>query len=187
MNKKEHRAKLIKILQMAYSGELAAALAYAGHWRSSARLEERSSIWQIERDEWEHRKLVGEMLAELGAQPSKWREILMGTIGSVIFFACFISGWFFPMYFAGLLENSNVDEYSVAAEHARQAELSELIDQLLLLAKVERLHEEYFENKIANKHMTKLLVPFFGWGNAHKIPNELVQTGLTKVADLAKR
>ena len=118
MKNSAHRQELIHILQMAYSGEKAAALAYAGHWRSARNLEERSSIEQIERDEWEHRKIVGQMLQELDARPQFWRELLMGTIGGTVMVACFISGWFFPMYFAGLLENQNVDEYSRAAMHA---------------------------------------------------------------------
>ena len=71
----DSREKLIALLQLAYSGELAAAHAYRGHWHSVHQTVERQSIRKIEEDEWRHRKLVGEMLAGLGAGPSKRREI----------------------------------------------------------------------------------------------------------------
>lgn len=166
MKNDQHRQELIHILQMAYSGEKAAALAYAGHWRSARSLEERHSIAQIERDEWEHRKIVGQMLQELDARPQFWRELLMGTIGGTVMVACFISGWFFPMYFAGLLENQNVDEYSRAAMHAEAAGEEKYIAQLQVLSAVEQLHEEYFRNKVVEHHWTSLLALFFRWGGA---------------------
>ncbi len=166
MKNDQHRQELIHILQMAYSGEKAAALAYAGHWRSARSLEERHSIAQIERDEWEHRKIVGQMLHELDARPQFWRDLLMGTIGGIVMVACFISGWFFPMYFAGLLENQNVDEYSRAAMHAKAAGEEKYIAQLQILSAVEQLHEEYFRNKVVEHHWTNLLALFFRWGAA---------------------
>ncbi|MBX9568800.1 MAG: ferritin-like domain-containing protein [Candidatus Obscuribacterales bacterium] len=164
MKNSAHRQELIHILQMAYSGEKAAALAYAGHWRSARNLEERSSIEQIERDEWEHREIVGKMLDELGARPQIWREVLMSTIGSAVLLACFISGWFFPMYFAGLLENQNVDEYARAAEHAKAAGEEQLIGELEILSGVEQLHEAYFRNKVEEHRWTSLIAFVFRWG-----------------------
>jgi demethoxyubiquinone hydroxylase (CLK1/Coq7/Cat5 family) len=71
----EDRQKLIAILQLAYSGELAAAYAYRGHWHSVSAADERESIRAIEDDEWRHRQLVGEMLTGLGSAPKKKREI----------------------------------------------------------------------------------------------------------------
>jgi len=65
-NEDHNRARLIAILQLAYSGELAAAHAYRGHWRSVSDEDERQSIKSIEEDEWRHRALVGEMLTALG-------------------------------------------------------------------------------------------------------------------------
>ncbi len=59
------RAKLINILQLAYSGELAAAYAYRGHWHSLTDPDERAQVKTIEDEEWHHRKLVGEMLKVL--------------------------------------------------------------------------------------------------------------------------
>lgn len=181
MKNTTHRQELIHILQMAYSGEKAAALAYAGHWRSTRNLEERSSIAQIEQDEWEHREIVGKMLEHLNARPQIWREVLMSTIGSTVLVACFLCGWFFPMYFAGLLENQNVDEYSRAAEHAIESGEHHFLDELRKLSSVEQLHEEYFRNKIQEHSWTKFLVHIFRWGAKEKQP----LTSLTLSAELA--
>ena len=57
---------LTAILRLAYSGELAAALAYRGHWKSVGDPDERARIRQIEEEEWHHRDLVGGMLARIG-------------------------------------------------------------------------------------------------------------------------
>ena len=67
--------KLIALLQLAYSGERAAAYAYRGHWHSVNDQDERDSIRGVEEDEWRHRELVGEMLGGLGAEPNRRREI----------------------------------------------------------------------------------------------------------------
>ena len=47
--KKAAAGDLVAILQLAYSGELAAALAYRGHWKSVSDIEDRRRIRQIER------------------------------------------------------------------------------------------------------------------------------------------
>src|SRR5467141_3181109 len=70
----DSRQKLIALLQLAYSGELAAAHAYRGHWRSVRNADQRTAIQNIEADEWRHRNLVGEMLASLESGPSQRRE-----------------------------------------------------------------------------------------------------------------
>src|SRR6185295_443800 len=93
--------KLIAILQLAYSGELAAAYAYRGHGHSLRRPDERESIRAIEDDEWRHRKLVGELLERLGAQPNKARERRAAIIGRTLGFLCHVMGWLAPMYGAG--------------------------------------------------------------------------------------
>jgi rubrerythrin len=103
------RQNLIRILQNAYSGELAAAYAYRGHWRSLRKSDvEREQIRQIEAEEWTHRKEVGKWLEILDAKPRKFKEAMLWTIGRSLGAACHISGWFFPMYFAGRLESGNV-------------------------------------------------------------------------------
>src|SRR6185436_8662356 len=97
-------AKLIGILQLAYSGELAAGYAYRGHWHSVNHPDQKARIKTIEEEEWHHRRLVGEMLTSLKAGPDKVREIRATLLGRALGFMCHLSGWFAPMYGAGKLE-----------------------------------------------------------------------------------
>jgi len=144
----DSREKLIALLQLAYSGELAAAHAYRGHWHSVHQTVERESIRKIEEDEWRHRKLVGEMLAGLGAGPSKRREIRAAIIGRTLGLLCHVTGWLAPMYGAGKLESRNVKEYETAARYARDCGCVDLIDCLLEMAEVEWDHEFYFRSRV---------------------------------------
>src|SRR5262245_24462325 len=115
------REKLIAILQLAYSGELAAAYAYRGHWHSVSAPDERAAIRQIEEDELRHRQLVGEMLARLGSRPKPRRELRATIMGRTLQFLCHVTGWLAPMYGAGKLESRNVKEYETAARYARDS------------------------------------------------------------------
>lgn len=101
----EARAGLVAILKLAYSGELAAALAYNGHWRSVRDPADRARLKDIEAEELQHRAWVGEMLEDLGEWPDARRERKMAAIGRTIAFLCRISGWLIPMYGAGRLES----------------------------------------------------------------------------------
>ena len=139
-------SELIALLQLAYSGELAAAHAYNGHWRSVRDAGERARIAEIEQEELHHRKLVGEMLASLGSAPNRSREIRASLIGRTLSFLCHVSGWLAPMYGAGRLESSNVREYETAARFARECGREDLIDCLLTMAEVEWEHEKYFRS-----------------------------------------
>ena len=139
---------LIALLQLAYSGELAAAHAYNGHWRSVKDAEERARIAEIEQEELHHRKLVGVMLASLGAGPNPAREIRASVIGRTLSFLCHVSGWLAPMYGAGRLESGNVREYETAAKLARECGREDLIDCLLTMAEVEWEHEKYFRSRV---------------------------------------
>jgi rubrerythrin len=144
----ENRKNLIAILQLAYSGELAAAYAYRGHWHSVSAADERESIRAIEEDEWRHRKLVGEMLAALGSAPNKTRETRATLIGRTLGFLCHVTGWLAPMYGAGKLESRNIVEYETAARFARDSDRAELVDCLLEMAEVEWDHEKYFRSQV---------------------------------------
>ena len=166
MNREAHRRHLIEILQSAYSGELAAALAYRGHWKSVRNADQRSAIQKIENEEWVHRKRVGEMLAYLDAGPLKLREARLWVVGRTIGIACHMIGWFLPMYFAGRLENGNVIEYKNAALHAAALGLGEFETDLLIMAGVEKQHEEYFLNVLTGHRWLPLVASFFGWGIA---------------------
>lgn len=164
MDRDAHRHQLIHILQGAYSGELAAGFAYRGHWKSVKRAGERAAIQKIEREEWVHRQRVGEMLESLGAAPRRVREAKLWVIGRVIGLSCHFIGWFLPMYFAGRLESGNVIEYTVAAAHADALGLKEFEADLLVMARVEKEHEQFFLNVITDHRLLPILSGVFGWG-----------------------
>jgi rubrerythrin len=142
------KEKLIALLQLAYSGELAAAHAYRGHWRSVRNPDEKTSIKNIEDDEWRHRRLVGEMLTGLGSGPSRRREIRATVIGRTLGLLCHFTGWLAPMYGAGKLESRNIREYETAARYARVCGRIDLIDCLLEMAEVESEHELCFRSRV---------------------------------------
>ncbi|HEX8089713.1 MAG TPA: ferritin-like domain-containing protein, partial [Blastocatellia bacterium] len=144
MDKSSDYQRLVLILQAAYSGELAAAYAYRGHWKSLSHPVEREKIRQIENEEWVHREKVGVMLARLGASPVRTREARMSAIGRTVGLACHLTGRFLPMYFAGRLESSNVKEYEYAAFHARESGLISFESELRVMARVEKEHETFF-------------------------------------------
>ena len=154
------RVLLIDLLQKAYSGELAAALAYNGHSKSVKSEVESAQIRKIEEDELRHRNLVGSILQSLGEGPDASREFRMAWIGRTIGALCHVSGWFFPMYGAGKLERRNIVEYENAARHARDAGLTGLIECLLEMAEVEWDHELYFREKASTHFLWKILP---GW------------------------
>src|SRR5262245_24640127 len=134
----EHtRAALVELLQLAYSGERAAAYAYRGHWRSVRDPDERERIAKIEEEEWHHRRLVGGMLREMGAAPNPRRELKATFIGRALGIACHVSGWLAPMYGAGKLESRNIKEYETAARLAWKCGRQEYVDCLLVMAEVE--------------------------------------------------
>jgi len=153
----DSRDKLIALLQLAYSGELAAAYAYRGHWHSLTSVNERDSIRRIEEDEWRHRRLVGEMLARLDAKPSRRREIRAAIIGRTLGLLCHLTGWLLPMYGAGKLESRNVKEYETAARYARDCGCLNLIDCLLEMAEVEWDHELYFRSRVLSHRLGRRL------------------------------
>jgi demethoxyubiquinone hydroxylase (CLK1/Coq7/Cat5 family) len=160
----DHKRQLIHVLRMAYSGEKAAAYAYNAHWRTVKRPEEIESIKKIEKDEWDHRAIVGDMLAKLGSEPQKWREVMMSVIGWCAGFACYVGGWFMPMYFAGRLESANIQEYAVAAHHAESLGLNEFAQELSRLSIVEAEHEQFFLRMVQGCWQLPFVRAIFKWG-----------------------
>lgn len=147
----DDRVKLVRQLQRAYSGELAAAYAYRGHWHATRHRRNRSDRDQIriiEDEEWRHRRAVGEMLRDLGATQRTALEIRAWLIGRTLGLLCFVAGWFLPMYGAGKLESRNVAEYEVAARHAMGCGRPDLADRLFTMAEVEWDHEAYFRGRV---------------------------------------
>src|SRR5262245_55547539 len=157
MATEDSRQKLIALLQAAYSGELAAAYAYRGHWQSVRDENERDAIRAIEEDEWRHRGLVGEMLVSLGSGPNQMRERRAAVVGRTLGFLCHVTGWLPPMYGAGRLESRNIVEYETAARYARDCGRLEFIDCLLEMAEVEWEHEFYFRGRVVSSGLGRRL------------------------------
>jgi hypothetical protein len=151
------REALIRVLQAAYSGELAAGFAYAGHWRSVDDPWERERIKVIEAEEWHHRELVGGILVKLGAGPSRTRELIFRIIGRTLGPLCSLSGWLAPMYGAGFLESRNIVEYEVAARLAAESGHAEHVDCLLEMAEVEWEHELYFRERVLSHRLARFI------------------------------
>ena len=78
--KLEH-SKLVKLLQMAYSAEKAAAFAYIGHAGSVKDPQEKVAIRQIELDEWGHRESVLGIMQKYDIPVSRYNEIKFHAIG----------------------------------------------------------------------------------------------------------
>ena len=150
-------SKLVAILQLAYSGELAAAYAYRGHWHSLSDPAERSRVREIEEEELHHRQLVGEMLESLNALPDRRRELRAKIVGRTLGFLCHLSGWLAPMYGAGRLESKNIVEYETAARYARDCGRTEFIDCLLTMSEVEWEHEYFFRSCVARHWLGRRL------------------------------
>src|SRR6185369_9675673 len=87
---------LVRVLQHACSGELAAGYAYRGHAASVSSPEERERLLVIEAEEWHHRRLVQDLLQRLGARPKPVRECVFWLIGKSIGLFCHVGGWFIP-------------------------------------------------------------------------------------------
>ena len=157
------RLNLIRILQNAYSGEIAAAYAYRGHWKSLKESPEKIRIREIKVEEWDHRERVSQWLRKLDAKPRAIREKIFWTIGRSLGATCFLSGWFMPMYFAGRLESGNVVEYEDAAALARELDMPECVDDLLDMARVEAEHELFFREMVTGHRLLPAMKRIFGW------------------------
>ena len=150
-------------MQNAYSGEIAAAYAYRGHWKSLRDSPEKTRIREIEAEEWHHRERVGRWLATLNAGPRPLRERVFWTIGRTLGLSCHISGWFMPMYFAGRLESRNSAEYEDAARFAKELGRQDCVDDLLNMARVEAEHEVFFRETVRGHRLMPVMRRVFGW------------------------
>ena len=157
------RDNLVHILQNAYSGEIAAAYAYRGHWKSLKSSPEQERIKKIEAEEWHHRERVGRWLKVLDAEPRPLREKVFWTIGRTLGLTCHLSGWFMPMYFAGRLESGNVVEYEDAAVWAKELGMPECVEDLLDMARVELEHEVFFREMVAGHRLLPWMKRVFKW------------------------
>lgn len=156
MNATSARDELVTLLQMAYSGERAAAYAYLGHRRSlrrPKRADDREMLRLVLLDEIRHRRAVRRLLHVLDSAPDPARERKMRRIGLTIGAFCQVGGWYAPMYGAGKLERGNIVEYEVAARLAHLAGHPGMVDELLELAEVEWDHERLFRTSAASHRL----------------------------------
>ncbi len=158
------KKRLIRILQNAHAGELAAGYAYRGHWKSLKNSTVKEQIKEIETEEWHHRKCVLGWLEKLDAKPRRIREAIFWTIGRSLGLTCYISGWFFPMYFAGRLESQNVREYVDAANFAKELGLADCAAEMLEMSAVEQKHEDFFKAIVQNHFLLRPTKFLFRWG-----------------------
>lgn len=158
------RRALVRGLQDAHAGELAAAYAYRGHWKSLRRRPAaRAEVRRIEAAEWHHRGLVAAMLADLGGRPRWTRELLMASVGRFFGALCFVGGFFGPMYAAGRLEAMNVDQYDAARMQARALGLDGFAEQLEAMRVEEDRHERFFADQVRGHRLLPLASSLFGW------------------------
>ena len=177
----DHERELVRILQLAHAGELAAAYAYQGHWRSrfgAKRQAERAEIQRIEGAEWIHRNEVAVMLAALGSGPVRWRERLMAAVGRFFGWLCFVGGRFLPMYAAGRLEAMNVGQYVEAAAHARASGHAGFGEELDEMVAEEARHEVWFSDQCRGHWLLPLVSTIGRWSPAERTPeaNEVAET-----------
>jgi rubrerythrin len=151
------RASLVRLLQLAYSGEKAAAAVYRHHAASVRDPAVRDQILKIEGEENHHRDLVGGMLAALGEGPDPRRERRAARIGSTLGPLCHWTGYLAPMLGAGFLESRNVKEYEDAAAYAAACGHPEFIDCLRAMAAVEAEHEAYFRERVEAHRLGRFL------------------------------
>ncbi len=163
---KLHHPQLVRLLQMAYSAEKAAAFAYQGHAGSVQDPEEKKQIKQIEDDEWNHRREVLAIMNHYQVPVSVYFEIRFHIIGKLISGSCYVIGWFMPYYFAGRLESGNVCEYFRMMQYFHESGITEHNEILYEMGIKEKEHEIYFLSKIKNKKMLPFFEKLFGWGSS---------------------
>lgn len=159
--------KLVELLQLAYSAERAAALAYVGHARSVRDPAQKEAIRQIESDEWGHREAVLQIMQRHDVPVSPYKEWKYWVIGKLIGFSCHLIGWFMPYYFAGRLESGNVCEYFLMMWRFDRLGITEHDEVLYEMGMKEKEHEEYFQASLQNNRLLPIFERIFGWGNRH--------------------
>ena len=158
---------LVRLLQLAYSAERAAAFAYVGHANSVRDPDAKRAIRQIERDEWRHRESVCALLQHYDIAPSRFLEIQYFLIGRLLSASCHLIGWFMPYYFAGRLESGNVCEYFIMQRHFHELGITAHDELLHEMGLKEKEHEVYFQKSLESSRLLPLFERIFGWGRGH--------------------
>ena len=164
-----HHPQLVKLLQLAYSAEKAAAFAYVGHAGSVKNRDEKVAIKQIEGDEWRQRETVLSIMSQYDIPPSRYNEVKYHIIGKIISASCYVIGWFMPYYFAGRLESGNVCEYFIMMRYFNEIGITEHDEALYEMGMKEKEHEVYFQKSLQSNRLLPLFEKIFGWGNKRSL------------------
>ncbi len=162
-------AKLVRSLRLAYSAERAASFAYQGHAGSLRDPEEKARVKQIEEDEWDHRRAVGEIMEEYGVPVSAYLEGKYWLIGRMIGLSCYVIGRFMPYFFAGKLESGNVCEYFKMMHYFHALGIEKHDEILYEMGIKEKEHEVYFLRMVENERWFPLFERIFSWGVNHRV------------------
>ena len=156
--------KLVRLLQLAYSAEKAAAFAYIGHAGSVRNPDEKRAIQQIEKDEWGHRDTVLSIMRQYEIPISRYNEVKYHIIGRIISISCYVIGWFMPYYFAGRLESGNVCEYFRMMHYFNELGITDHDEALYEMGIKEKEHEVYFQKSLETNRLLPFFESIFGWG-----------------------
>lgn len=151
------RDALVRVLQLAFSGERGAALAYRHHAASLHRPDERQRVLAIRDEELHHRQRVGRILSALDARPDPLLEARNLCLGGAIAAFCHVGGRFLPMYGAGWIERRNIADYERAARLALECAATAHVAELVDMAEAEWEHERFFREKAASHWAAHLL------------------------------
>lgn len=160
---------LMASLQKAYSAEKAAAFAYVGHAGSLKNAEEKTTVQQIEHEEWDHRRHVLKIMQQYNIPVSKFHEIKYYLVGKIIGFSCYFIGRFMPYFFAGKLESGNVCEYFAMIHHFHSLGITEHDEILYEMGIAEKKHEVYFLGLVQNAKWFPLFEKIFAWGSSKSL------------------
>lgn len=157
------------LLQRAYSGEMAAALAYVGHAGSLRCPQAKAAVKQIEDDEWKHRENVLSLMRKYEVPVSRAYEAYFFCIGKIIALSCHVIGRFMPYFFAGKLESGNVCEYFVMMRYFHALGIHEHDEMLYEMGIKEKEHEMYFLAQVEGDRFLPFFERVFSWGREKKI------------------
>ena len=160
---------LINSLRLAYSAEKAAAYAYVGHARSLKNPDEKVAVHQIEKDEWEHRENVLDIMKKYVIPVSKYYEFKYGITGRLISFSCYFIGRFMPYFFAGKLESGNVCEYFKMMKDFHSIGITEHDEVLHEMGIKEKEHEVFFLEMIKDESWMPIFEKVFKWGERNSL------------------
>ena len=181
-NLREQAPDLAYSLQLAYSGERAAAFAYIGHAASLKNEAERAAVHEIENDEWHHRREVKAIMDTYGIPVSRYLEWKFYFIGKVIGLSCHLIGRFMPYFFAGRLESGNVCEYFIMLRRFRELGITDHDKILYDMGVKEKEHEVYFQEMINDARWLPYFEKVFNWGTEGSF-NDVDHSALLPIDD----